>query len=156
MRTIPSIIALAGLALAAFAAPAMAQTGPDYVFNVPVRIENTPPLAGQFAVVNCSVIAYNLVERRPTGTYYAQQQVTIGDSGYRDTVRIELTLPAGVRRSDVMNWSCSLILHRARTPAGAVVDMPAGADRAAAYTSVTGQTVASSQMLAQGYFFTPP
>src|SRR6185503_9085923 len=108
----------------------------------PVRIENAPPLAGQSANVTCTVFAYNIAERRPTGSHQVQQVFTIGPTGFHETVRLELTLPAGVRRADVMNWGCSLQLPTARTPAGAVVSLPPGADRAAAYTSVTGQSVA--------------
>ncbi len=156
MRKMIGIVALSAMALAMLTAPATAQTGPDYIFNVPVRIENTPPLNGQRANVLCLVIAYDFAAGRPTGTYQAQQWITIGPSGFNDTVRVEITLPPGVRRADTMSWSCSLNLQNVRDASGASVPIPPGVDRGAAYTSVTGQRVASSRTVINGQFFEQP
>lgn len=147
------IIALGGLALAMLAGPAMAQTGPDYIFNVPVRIANAPPLSGQTANVTCLVFIADPATGRTLRNHSAQQNITIGPSGYSGTVRIEMTLPAGVRRADVRNWSCQLALRNARAPDGTIVSIP-GSD-ASNYPSVTGQSVASSQTLVQASFPRP-
>ena len=40
-----------------------------------------------------------VVAGRPSGTYHANTTVTLGATGFRDTVRLEITLPPGVARA---------------------------------------------------------
>lgn len=154
MRKMIQIVAAAGLALTMFTAPAMAQTGPDYVFNVPVRVENTPSLNGLTGAVQCSVAGFDAAGRQ-TGYYYVSQLFNIGPAGFNETLRLELTLPAGVRRADLTTWLCQMNFQTVRNGSGVVVPMPLGPDANIAYTSVTGQTVASSRYFSNGEFARP-
>lgn len=141
------------LAASAFAAPsAVAQTREDYVFNVPVRIENTPPLNGQDVRILCAVDATvgGAFVRVPS----VMQLVRVGPTGYRGTVRLAITLPEGVRRSDVSGWYCQMQLLHALSPSGVRTEI-SGANvelKVASYTAVSGQAVASRNVHRSGTF----
>ncbi len=153
MRSIIAALAF-GFACAG-ATPCMAQATPDFVFNVPVRIENAPPLSGRTARVQCNLRAYS-----PAGVWIASpagsQNIEVGPSGYRGAVRVEVTLPATVPRSAVRDWSCDLIIAVVTGPSGEAVSISAGSreTQLARYTSTTGQVVASHNLNAYGTF--PP
>ena len=138
------LLILASAFLAA-SSPSFAQSGPDYVFNVPVRIANAPPLAGNPLQVMCTVVGYD-ASGRALGTETAIQTVTPDAAGYRGSVRLEVTLPPGWTRSNVRRWSCNLLLQTANNPSGARVPIPGTNSEAKVvqYPGVTGQTVASS------------
>ncbi len=151
-------IATSGLATISFlflmASQALAQdSGPDYVFNVPVRVENARHVAA--AAVQCSVRAYDAAGRwlaSPSG--YEGIGPRLVGGAFRGTIRMELRLPAGVTRSNVRDWSCDLLISAARDPSGAVVNVPGSnvEQRVIGYTTVTGQRVTSSVVVAQGEF----
>ena len=138
---------LAGLFVSALCVmPAAAQTGPDFVFNVPVNIDNVPPLNGRPFELVCgvqaqtasgSILSYLSTDGLPAHPTYA-----IGPGGFHDTIRVELTLPAGVRRADVLRWSCDANFFTVTTPAGTTASMP----NPTLYTPLTGQAVARSQL----------
>lgn len=149
MRLINAI--LAAFAFTAIAsAPCFAQTGPDYVFNVPVNFDNVPPLSGNSFGVNCQVLARG-ADGRSSGygnTAVGGRHPTyeIGPTGYHGTIRVEITLPPGVRRADVTFYSCSALFYTVTNAAGARVPMT----NVSQYTALTGQAVARSQLLVQG------
>jgi hypothetical protein len=142
---------------ACFAAtPSLAQATPDFVFNVPVRIENAPPLSGRAVRVQCNLRAYS-----PAGVWIAGpsggQYVDVGPTGgYRGTVRVEVTLPPTVPRSAVRDWFCELVVAVVTGPSGEAVSISGGTRETvlARYTSTTGQAIASHSMSASGTF--PP
>lgn len=140
------------LFLTAFQALAQ-DTGPDYVFNVPVRIENARHLTA--VIVQCSVRASDATGRwlaSPSGVEIIDSRLV--DGAFRSTARVEVRLPAGVTRSNVREWHCDLLLNGARNPSGTVVDVPGATveERVAGYTTVTGQRVTSSRVYAAGRF----
>lgn len=149
MRFITTILAtLAFTAMAA--APSSAQTGPDFIFNVPVNFDNVPALNGHSFGVNCQVLV-STPDGRTSGygnTAVGGRHPTydIGPTGYHGTVRVEITLPAGVRRADANFYSCSAAFYSVTNAAGARVPM----SNAGQYTALTGQAVARSQLLVQG------
>ena len=84
-----------------FAASASAD---EFVFNVPIRIENAPGIVE--ARILCSVTM-----RSPSGglTYaVARQTLTIAGGAYRDTLRLAATVPVGSRREDATGWHCNM------------------------------------------------
>jgi hypothetical protein len=131
---------------------AAAQTREDFVFNVPVRIENASPLDGVPVQVRCSVRAY--AGGVFTSAPMAAQSVTVGPTGYTGTVRLAVTLPDGVRRADVRDWNCSLMINRARNSRGEILAVPGPnvEARVTGYTTVTGQTVATHNVDEMGNF----
>jgi hypothetical protein len=149
MRFIKTI--LAALTFTAFAsAPCFAQTGPDFIFNVPVNFDNVPSLNGHSFSVHCQVLVRG-ADGRSSGygnTAVGGRHPTydIGPTGYHGAVRVEVTLPAGVRRADANFYSCSASFYTVTNAAGARVSMP----NANQYTALTGQAVARSQLLVQG------
>ncbi|WP_135212070.1 hypothetical protein [Vitreimonas flagellata] len=153
MRLLKALI-LATAFLSASAGAALAQTGPDFVLNVPVRIENAPPLANREAEVRCQIQAYQPGTRTVTALPRAQQRIRIGPTGFRETLRFEFSFPPGVPRSHARYWNCELALLEAATPSGEVVSVVAGnvATTVTNYTSVTGQSVASSNVSVNGTF----
>jgi hypothetical protein len=151
MRMIRTLLVAAAISTAA--SPSYAQSGPDYIFNVPVRIENAQPLAGNPLQVMCTVSAYD-ASWRHLGSQTATQTITPSETGYRSSVRLELTLPPGLARSNVRRWSCGLLLQTANTPSGVRVAIPGvnSEARLAQYPTVTGQSVASSALSTNGEF----
>jgi hypothetical protein len=85
---------------------------------------------------------------------HASATTLLADGAFRDTVRIEVRLPAGVERSSLRDWSCQLLIPVARDPAGAAVFVPGATAeaRVAGYTTITGQRVASAAMYVSGSF----
>ena len=150
MRVIRSICAAVAFTAVA-ASPSVAQTGPDFVFNVPVNFQNVPSLNGHVFGVDCSVLVGGGAAG-PASRYSSTDGATahptyaIGPTGYRGTVRVEVRLPAGVRRADVNFWSCSARFYEVTNAAGARVPMT----NASQYTALTGQAIARSQLLVQG------
>jgi hypothetical protein len=153
-------LALAFLATLAFAAPASAQTGPDYVFNVPVRIENTPPLAGRGFAVDCAVFATGAdgryIAARSAGGPEAVQ--TIGPTGFNGTVRVEVRLLPGMRRADVRRWDCGLRFFSVTNAAGAVVSWgtPNSTEALRSYPALTGQQIRRSTVYMAADFARTP
>jgi hypothetical protein len=151
MRLVKSV--LCALALSALAAsPSAAQTGPDYVFNVPVNFDNVPSLNGHSFTVACMVrvvgsdgrtSAYRSTDGLPSHPTHA-----IGPTGFHETIRVEVRLPAGVRRADATGWSCDASFSTVTNTTGARVLMT----NASQYTALTGQAVTRSQLLVQASF----
>ncbi len=142
MRLLKALI-LATTLLGASAGTALAQTGPDYVFNVPVRIENAPPLAGHPAAVECSLSM--LQDGRIARAGSARSNFDIGAGGFRGSVRVEVTLLPGVRRADVRDYTCTLWFYSVTNAAGARTSWGSPNTLAAlpGYRLITGQEVRS-------------
>ncbi len=120
----------------------------DYIFNVPVRIENAPGIYE--AHISCGVTL-----RSATGveTYVpGRATLTIPPTGYRGTVQIRATVPVGARREDQINWSCAMtLLHR--DAAGTVSAMRG--DPGAWYEDVSGRRVVSHHLSEFAYLSRP-
>src|SRR5512147_2884407 len=145
------LILLATIATALLTTPAAAQSSDaDYVFNVPVRIENAPALNGATVIVECSVQAYNAAGMAIAAPR-ARQNITVGATGYHDTLHFNISLPEGVRRSDVVRWNCYMDLLNARNRRGELTPLtgPNSGAHIAQYPIVTGQTVRYQQTLVQ-------
>lgn len=153
MRHIMFALTLAALSASA----AHAQTPPaDYVFNVPVRIENAAPLNGASVAVECSVQAYN-ASGSAIAVPRSRQVITVGPSGYHDTLHFEIALPEGVRRQDVVRWNCYMDISQARNRSGAMTPLsgPNAGAHIDQYPIVTGQAVRSSNIISQAEFPRP-
>ena len=143
-------LALALIAAFALATPGSAQEAPDYIFNVPVRIENAPPLAGRSFMVECAVFATGAdgryIAARSAGGPASTQ--TIGPTGYNGTVRVEVRLLPGMRRADVRRWDCGLRFFNVTNAAGAVVSWgtPNSTEALRSYPALTGQQIRSSNV----------
>jgi hypothetical protein len=133
------------------ASPSLAQGAPDFVFNVPVRIENTPPLAGQRASITCQVRAIS-ASGAWLGSRSGISYIDIGASGYSGTVRVEVILPPEVPRASVREWSCGLRPLNATSTSGAAAPIGgASADQIPErYTAITGQAIASHRLNVSG------
>ena len=133
MRMLCSIL----LALAASASVADAA---DYIFTVPVRVENM-----RFAdrvTVTCNVL--NL--HRPVG-YSGEIPVPLTAAAYHGSITINVDLLPGYVRADASLWSCALVYYWHR-PAGAP---SAGLlDQYVFYQRETGQAIASEVVTASG------
>lgn len=148
-----SIVAAFVAGISALASPAAAQTGPDYVFNVPVRIENATPLAGHPAYVRCSITALS-ADRHYIRAGEGRQNFDIGPTGFRGTVRVEVTLSPGMRRADSQRWDCTLEFYSVTSATGARTSWgtPNSAEAIRGYPALTGQAVRSSVLVATGLF----
>lgn len=140
MRTLLTAIVLACTSIAT---PSAAQTGPDYVFNVPVRIENAPPLSGHPARVDCdlTMMSEGRIARAGSGS----ANFDIGPSGFRGNVRVEVALQPGVARADVRQYNCTLWFYSVTNAAGVRTSWGAPNTLAAlpGYRIITGQEVRS-------------
>jgi hypothetical protein len=122
---------------------ASAASADEFVFNVPVRIENAPNVVD--AVISCGA---TLRTASGAETYVsANQTITVTGGAYRDTVRLVATIPTGARRENAINWNCTM---RPGVRSGAGVSRPT-TDVEAWYEDVAGHRVASHTLTAFGY-----
>jgi hypothetical protein len=142
-----AIAALAFAAASLMVAPACAD---DFVFNVPVRIENAQMITA--AQVECVVI----YERGSPGPGFASAMstVTVPDGGYNGTVVVTVTPPPEARRQDAQEWRCTLGILLAPTPATATWLGASLTDeaRSVRYTAATGRLVTSSHSQERAMF----
>jgi hypothetical protein len=135
MLTIMLLIALAPAQPLAFFA--------DYVFNVPVRIENMHSVTT--AWVTCSLTHRGTTASDVRGIGVGgRTNVTLVDGAYNGTVTV--TVP--VSSSDAIqypptNYQCTLV-YEWRNPDGTTYNESpfTSADRATAFTRLTGQAIA--------------
>lgn len=143
----------AGMAAAAIlmtAAPASAQTGePDFVFNVPVRIENASPLNGAWSMVECAVF-----DAAGRNLQADNTPVTVTDGAFRGNVRVEMRMRAPEVRpaSAARRYSCALIIASAARPDGTRASLgPLTSDNVAGrYTAASGQSLVSHTLIVSG------
>jgi len=145
-----NILAMLASVAALFVTTAHAQSAqPDYVFTVPVRIENAPPFAGHQGRVSCTVQSMSVGRSLSAGE--GSTSFNIGPSGYRGSVRVEVRLMEGVSRNDTWHWDCALWFSNVSNRAG--VSVPWGTPNTLAalpmYPVITGQAVASSSLQVQ-------
>lgn len=144
--------ALLATVMALFVTNAYAQSGPDYVFTVPVRIENASPLSGHQGTVVCSV--QNMSGGRVIRGGHGSTVFDIGPSGYHAPVRVEVRLMDGVSRASGVRWACELQLSQVTNRAGETVawGSPNVGTALPLYPVVTGQTVSSTNLVVQAEF----
>jgi hypothetical protein len=119
----------------------------DYVFTLPVRIENMRNMESANATCGVEGIA---ARRLPAGTGYTYVPVPLVDGAYNGTLTIRVTLPVGFTRADFPRWACGIV-YRWPRPAGASAGY--GSDEQnLLYATETGQTVASSVLRTEGAF----
>ncbi|QGZ96705.1 hypothetical protein [Terricaulis silvestris] len=117
----------------------------DYVFTLPVRIENMRNM--ESADATCGVEG---LRRLPAGAGYTYVPIPLIDGAYNGTLTIRVTLPVGFTRADFPRWACGII-YRWRRPAGASAGYGSG-EQNLLYATETGQTVASSVLRTEGAF----
>jgi hypothetical protein len=129
----------------AFAPVQPAPTFADYVLNVPVRIENMPNLSS--ANLSCTIYHFGAtaVDRQAlsVGT---QANVPLSGGSYTGTITVTVTVSAAnALRYTPNTWSCFLNF-RWRNPDGTEFNesMASNADRAIAYTRITGQAISEN------------
>jgi hypothetical protein len=124
-----------------FAAPAWAD---EFVFNVPVRIENAPGIVE--ARIRC-VVSMRTASGAAAGVE-VRETLTITGGAYNGTLRLVAPITAGLRREDATSWSCAMEPFYT-TPTG--VARPTG-DLENWYEDVSGRRLASHSLQAFGYF----
>lgn len=143
MRKVP--IAAAMLTSMALPAPAQAV---DFVFNVPVRIENMRNVTS--ASVSCGV--RQTVDGVPHALGASPTvPVPLVDGTYRGTVTVNFSAGFGYSALDATDWQCWL-MYVWRMPDGSTFSRSLSDtdDRNALYTHYTGQEVLSSHLNENG------
>lgn len=118
----------------------------DYVLNVPIRIENMRNLTS----VNLSCDIYHIgtaaTDKQSLGTPgTGQASVPVSGGNYTGTVTVTVAVSAAnAIRYTPNTWSCDLV-YQWRNPDGSEFRESVGtdADRAAAYTRLTGQEIST-------------
>ena len=125
--------------LALFAATGVAGAV-DYVFGVPIRIENLR--FAESAQLLCNVFG----APGPIGRsgYIA---VPLTDGAYHGVVPVSVTLNVGYARADAMSWLCELQYSWRRPPGSRSVGF---VERDRYYQLETGQAITSSNMVESG------
>ena len=148
MLTILLMIALAPIHTHTFFA--------DYVLRVPVRIENMRNVSSAF--LSCTI----LQEATPTETRQAlgigaRSPVTLTDGGFNGTVTVTVSVSAADAIRYTPNMYGCILVFVWRNPDGTEFreSMRSIAERAAAYTRMTGQEIAENSTEITGPI-TPP
>lgn len=146
MLTIMLLIALAPVKQPAYYA--------NYVFNIPVRIENMRNITR--AWVSCGIThrGSSASDVRALGVG-GQTDVPLVDGAYNGTITVTAAVSAGdAIQYPPTNYSCAL-MYVWRNPDGATFSESVDATtRATAYTRLTGQAIAENTAEAAGTF--PP
>jgi hypothetical protein len=116
----------------------------EFVFNVPIRIENAPGIAE--ARVRCGV-SMRSGSGAVTGVD-ALHTLTVTGGAYHGMLRLVAPIPAGSRREDATNWFCTMDpMHTVplglNGPAGDVEDW---------YEDVSGRSLVSHNLSSSGFF----
>jgi hypothetical protein len=116
----------------------------EYVFNVPIRIENASGIVE--ARIRCGVTMRS-ASGATTGAE-ARETLTIAGGAYNGTLRLVAPVPAGSRREDATHWFCTMTPYYA-VPSG--VAQPAG-DVEDWYEDLSGRSLMSHNLRSDGYF----
>lgn len=116
----------------------------EFVFNVPIRIENAPGITE--ARIYCAV-QMRAASGAVTGAE-ARQTLTITGGAYNATLRLVAPIPAGSRREHATLWFCDMepmyaVSTGLRRPAGDVEDW---------YEDVSGRSLVSHNLRSSGSF----
>jgi hypothetical protein len=132
------------------ASPGAAQTGePDFVFNVPVRIENAPPINGEWSIVECTVL-----DEAGRNLQSDNARVRVTDGAFRGTVRVEMRMREPVLRpaSAARRYQCALIVASVARADGSRVSLGTltSENVAGRYTTASGQSLVSHRLIVSG------
>lgn len=138
MRVLPSLLAAAALMWsgAAFA--------DEVAFTVPVRITNMTGLASVDVYCNVSSATRAL-------TAAPRTRVPLSGGAYSGDITVRALLPPGVRLAEATRWRCGFVMV-ARASDGRTLPLSGNTEAAlaAAYTTVSGQVIVSSDLRIEG------
>lgn len=134
-----SLPVIASVLCLAAATPAQAV---DFVFNVPVRIENMRNVTRAF--VSCTAGQTVSGIPHPLGPS-SMVDVPLVDGSFHGTIPVNFSVSSGYAASDATDWQCALT-YLWRMPDGSTFSrsLTSSEDRGALYTRYTGQEVASA------------
>ena len=119
----------------------------DYVLNVPVRIENMRNVSSAYLTCDIYHFGTSPTDRQSLGNPGGGRvNLTLTDGGFNGTVTVTVTVSAAnAIRYTPNTYGCSVIF-RWRNPDGTEFNesMPSNAERATAYTRLTGQDISEN------------
>ena len=137
MLTIMLLIALAPVQPPAYFA--------DYVFNIPVRIENMRNVTSAFITCGMTHRGTSAADVRSLGIG-GRANVPLVDGAYNGTITITVPVSAAdAIQYPPTNYSCTLV-YLWRSPDGSIYNesFATTADRATAFTRLTGQAISEN------------